>query len=986
MMSSAGTTGLTRPSAPTSSVNCRPGQHPRRRLFDRVVRRLAPAIAIFCVMLLGSPAASAQAPGSPALGPSIDFQNQALSVSVRVVGVPFRFNYRSDAVSPKWRWSVYHAYDPAAELFSPGNGRPRSAISLFGQSAKAPNWLAIGELAIAAQDGSELYVFNQRGDHLRTLNALTGALLYRFTYSEAGVLTSIEDGYGNSTRIERDAAGLMTALVAPHGQRTTFSSNAKGYPTRITDPLGETISLDYASDGQLITFTDAKKNVYHFTADQQGHLTKLESPAGGSVNLAQISSNTGRRVSWNTAMGQASEWRVEQTADGGTSVVMTDADGSETQLLARTDSNSKTTYADGRTLSRERQSDPRWGSHSALPKTTTMSTPSGLTSTLTVNRSVALADPVNPLSLTNLTDITGINGQNYTQIFDAKSRQITQLTPAGRRAITTLDEHDRAVKLEVPGLNPISLSYDGQGRLAGFAQGTGAEARVSNVDYNPEGWVASVTDPLKRTVRFEYDAGGRITKQILPDGRSITATYDANGNITSITPPQRPAHSFLQTPLNRIAAYFPPNLEPGSASSEGKKSVWATIKSYLANIWDFIKIFVRKLLRLNEATEPAQAGPGQGEARRGETRLVYDNDGQLIKIRRPDHTAIEIAHDKGGRVSAVTDPDGPVRFAYDPKTARLTNVAVPDGGSLAYVYDGALLTRAEWAGTINGKVSFTYDNNLRASSASVNDESPVALEYDADGLLKKAGSLGLKHDPVSGFLTGSLLGSVTTAREYNGYGDLTLVRDTFKDQEIFSDRRDRDAAGRTIRRSETIEGHTTAYTYAYDPAGRLTDVTTNGAQTAHYDYDANGNRVATVGTNGAVKASYDVQDRLMQYGATTYTSSANGEWSSKTAEGKTTEYRYDGFGNLKSVALPGGTKIDYVADGANRRIAKKVNGKLVQGFLYQDGLKVIAELDGQNQVVARFVYATSPNVPDYMHTSGGIQYPASIRLVCGPLS
>src|SRR5208282_3000160 len=100
-MSSPGTAGFTRLSAPKSSFNRRAGQHPRRWLFDPVTWRLPPAIGIFCVMLLGSLAASAQPPsvqtGSQAVGPSIDLQNQALGVSVRVVGVPFPFNYRSDA-------------------------------------------------------------------------------------------------------------------------------------------------------------------------------------------------------------------------------------------------------------------------------------------------------------------------------------------------------------------------------------------------------------------------------------------------------------------------------------------------------------------------------------------------------------------------------------------------------------------------------------------------------------------------------------------------------------------------------------------------------------------------------------------------------------------------------------------------------------------------------------------------------------------------
>ena len=56
--------------------------------------------------------------------------------------------------------------------------------------------------------------------------------------------------------------------------------------------------------------------------------------------------------------------------------------------------------------------------------------------------------------------------------------------------------------------------------------------------------------------------------------------------------------------------------------------------------------------------------------------------------------------------------------------------------------------------------------------------------------------------------------------------------------------------------------------------------------------------------------------------------------------------------------------------GAGRRIGKKVNGVFVQGFLYQDGLKPVVELDGSNNVVTRFVYGTSSIVPDYLVKSG----------------
>jgi YD repeat-containing protein len=110
----------------------------------------------------------------------------------------------------------------------------------------------------------------------------------------------------------------------------------------------------------------------------------------------------------------------------------------------------------------------------------------------------------------------------------------------------------------------------------------------------------------------------------------------------------------------------------------------------------------------------------------------------------------------------------------------------------------------------------------------------------------------------------------------------------------------------------------------------------------------------------------------MQYGTTTYTYTANGELLSKTNGSQTTTYQYDVMGNLRNVTLPDGTKIEYIIDGQNRRIGKKVNGVLVQGFLYKDGLRPAAELDGANNVVSRFIYASRNNIPDYIVKGGNV--------------
>jgi len=102
--------------------------------------------------------------------------------------------------------------------------------------------------------------------------------------------------------------------------------------------------------------------------------------------------------------------------------------------------------------------------------------------------------------------------------------------------------------------------------------------------------------------------------------------------------------------------------------------------------------------------------------------------------------------------------------------------------------------------------------------------------------------------------------------------------------------------------------------------------------------------------------------------------------------GQTASFSYDVLGNLKSATLPGSLTVEYVIDGQNRRIGKKVNGTLTQGFLYQNQLNSVAELDGTGAVVSRFVYGTKANVPDYM-IKGGVTYRVvsdhlgSVRLV-----
>src|SRR5207302_8327252 len=305
------------------------------------------------------------------------------------------------------------------------------------------------------------------------------------------------------------------------------------------------------------------------------------------------------------------------------------------------------------------------------------------------------------------------------------------------------------------------------------------------------------------------------------------------------------------------------------------------------------------------------------------TLYSYNLDKQLTRITRPDGDTLDFGYDVGGgcncgRLKTLTLPTGIITYVYDATTGKLRSVTAPNGGSLTYTYTGALLTQTSWAGTVAGNVGRIYDNDFRVTSLSVNSADAIAFQYDADSLLTQAGTLILSRNTPNGLLTGTTLGNVTDSRGYSGFGEVTDYTADYNGSDVFKTVITYDKLGRIETNTETVGGITATFAYGYDLAGQLNEVKKNGAITATYTYDSNGNRLTGPGLTTA--PSYDAQDRLTQYAGTTYSYTTNGELKTKTAGGLITSYSYDVLGNLQQVALPNGATIDYIVDGRNLRI------------------------------------------------------------------
>jgi RHS repeat-associated protein len=176
----------------------------------------------------------------------------------------------------------------------------------------------------------------------------------------------------------------------------------------------------------------------------------------------------------------------------------------------------------------------------------------------------------------------------------------------------------------------------------------------------------------------------------------------------------------------------------------------------------------------------------------------------------------------------------------------------------------------------------------------------------------------------------------------------------------------RDALGRITKKVETTDGATKTFEYGYDLANRLAEVKTDGVVTASWTYDANGNRTSETKGGTTVTASYDGQDRLTQYGSESYAHGHSGELQERTraGEGTTTSYRWSALGDLAEATLPDRTTVAYVVDAEGRRVGKKVNGTLVQAFVWESQLRIAAELDAHGSLVSRFVHGSRASLPE----------------------
>ncbi len=441
------------------------------------------------------------------------------------------------------------------------------------------------------------------------------------------------------------------------------------------------------------------------------------------------------------------------------------------------------------------------------------------------------------------------------------------------RQITRQDEHGAVTQYQ----------WDAVGRLIQTTLPTGASRAFS---YNAYGKITAERDELGRVTRYEYiDDLHLVSRRINADGTQLKYRYD-NAQLLLAEIENESGEKYLLD-------YTPNGLIRQETGFDGQRTAYA----YDLNS------------QLLEKTEFGEDG--------SQLVTAYERDsaGRLLVKTLPDGIKVEYRYDSLGRLVSVDDGhDHPLEFEYDQQDrlisehqgwgtlrygydacGQLNRLRLPDGSKLDYHHaKGGALTAIDLNGARLTTHQFAFGREQQRQQGQLLSE----YAYDDQGRLK-AHAVSQQHQTL-----------YRRDYAYSANGNLDSIADTRHGQRNYQ----YDPLNHLTRVRHTRDDPPESF--AHDPAGNLLMQDRPGAAKVlgnrllmqgdrHYDYDAFGNLI---------------RERR------------------GTAQKLVTEYRYDCQHRLVGVTTPDGRGANYRYDAFGRRISKTVDGKTTEFFWQGDNL------------------------------------------------
>jgi len=814
----------------------------------------------------------------------------------------------------------------------------------------------------------------------------------------AGFLTSVTDRNGNTTDITYDGSGRISVVTDSSGRTLAFTYGSLGHIERVTGPTG--LQYQYAYDGNhnLVQYTDPQGNTETYQYDADNRLVSIIDATG--VTWLANTYDSDNRVVRQFFSGGYFEFSYGGTTDEPTCTV-TDRNGAvadyvmnaagqvTSETFDSTGLNIQTSYAYDGELNRVSFTDAEGNTtayeYDGFGNRTKLTDAQGNETTMTY-------DPV----FNMVTSVTDPLGHSLSYEHDSHGNVTRMIDALGNDTTYTYDTNGDLLASEDVYGNQETFVYNDYGLPT---QATDALGGVVTLVWDDLGNLLSTTDPNDNTTAYSHDDMGRIVEMQDALSQVGTIEYDANGNPTVITDVSGTARTVDYDVYSRPSLFTDPI---GNTSQHGYDLMDNVVSVTDAN-GNTVAYSYDSAGRLTQVDKGDGRVVSYGYDKVGHRTSVtdpqgnvtlfdYDTLGRLTQITYADSSMEQFVHDAVNNVLAFTSRDGnTMSFEYDELNRLVTKRYAENGYEVAYTYDS--MSRPLSITSPYAVLGYSYDELGRVTQYTQNGQT-VGYEYDTGGNRAKlvypdAQWVGYTYDQLNrvthilsqsseaiieysydavGRRTGAdLLNGTRTeyASDVNGLLTGVAHKRAGPGTPFSSFNYGYDGVGNCLS-ATTPEG---THTYGYDGAYELT--LADHADGYHfpdttYNYDQAGNRISVV-DGGTVAYTDNNLNQYASVGGTSFAYDANGNL---TYDGVNT-YTYDRENQLVSCATGGGASISYRYDAFHRLVEKEVDGSVTR-YIY-DGLTVIAETDGSDTIIARYVHGPGMDEPVTM-TRGGTTY------------
>ena len=679
-------------------------------------------------------------------------------------------------------------------------------------------------------------------------------------FDAGGKLVALEDRSDQGLAFAYDATSRVSTITDSSGRVTTMAYGTTGAATgrlvKVTGSDARTVKYSYVVAGVkvlLSSSTDTRAKITTYAYDANGFLASVVDPLL-HTEVANIYDPSGRVVSQNDQLGNPTTFVWDDAAE---KVTITDAAGAVHVH----------DYA-GRVL----------GSTTG---------PAGSTTT---SYSPAL----------DTTGFTDQAGQVWAATYDAVGNMVTRTAPAPLSYLEswTYDGFNNPLTYTDRRGITTTYTYDPSGRvLTESRPGPGGPSTTTNV-WNPNGTLASTTDPRGALTTYAYDGNGNMSSSTDAIGATTTYTYDTAGRLLSAVDPRGNVAGANPALFTMKYTYDPDGHVLTSTNRQGYRTT---------NAYDAVG-------NLSSSTAPDG----------GVTTYGYNAANERVSMTAPDGGVTTYEYSVRGEQTKQTDPTGGVTTYHFDGAGRMDSMVEPRGNAaggtptdftVRYVYD-ALGRRTSQTDALGRVTSYSYDVLGRAVTVT-DPQGTSTSTYDPNGNVLSMDRSGIGTSSS----TYDSLNRVITATDPRGKASTSAY----------------DVGGNLVS-STTPLGFVT--TYAYDAVGRRTSMVdargnvagANPADfTLSYEYDIAGNQIG-------------VSNQLGQKTVTTYTANSN-PYQVTDPKGNRTTFNYDTLDRVKSVAAPSQGTTAYAYNTAGRMVARTDSKAHVTTYQYDLAGRLIKQTD-----------------------------------------